>query len=194
MSDEDRTRWDERYRAGAYEQRTHPSAIVQKWLPPSPGKSGKSVGRALDVAAGAGRNCVFMAQAGYSVVAVDVSEVGLSRAVTASPELEVILHDLDAGLPEGLGQFDVVVMVRYLNLPLYSGLIEHLRPGGMLITEVLLEGGSHGGVGPKPGRFRAQPGALRGACDGLRELWSYEGEVIDPDGRSATVAQFVGVL
>ena len=128
------------------------------------------------------------------MVAVDVSEVGLSRAVTALPGLEVVLHDLDAGLPEGLGQFDVVVMVRYLNLPLYPRLIECLRPGGMLITEVPLDGGLQAGVGPKPGRFRTQPGALRGACGGLHELWSYEGEVIDPDGRTATVAQFVGVL
>ena len=101
-------------------------------------------------------------------------------------------HDLDEGLPPDLGRFDCIIVTRYLNLPLMPALIAALAPGGRLIAEVLLQAAD--GVGPSGGRFRAPPGALAQACQGLRELHRFEGAVDDPDGRSAQVARFVGVL
>ncbi len=184
MSHEDRTRWDQRFADGAYAERLHPSVIVARWAPPGPG-------RALDVAAGAGRNAAWLASQGFAVTALDISPVGLRRAQQRTPEIVTVAHDLDEGLPPGLGTFDLIVMTRYLNLALIPALIEMLACGGRLIVEVLLQGG---GVGPAGGRFRAAPGALAHACQGLRELHSYEGEIEDPDGRNAQVAQFVGVL
>ena len=103
------------------------------------------------------------------------------------------MADLDVGLPDGLGTFDAIAVIRYLNLPLITELVGALVPGGTLIVETLLAGNA-GGVGPSSGRFRAQPGEVAEACSALRAVHTYEGEVIDPDGRSAHVAQFVGVL
>ena len=65
MSEADRKRWNERYKAGAYGQRTHPSALlatmVEQWLPVRGGA------RALDLACGAGRNALYLAEQGYQV-------------------------------------------------------------------------------------------------------------------------------
>ncbi len=185
MSREDRSRWDQRFADGAYAERLHPSAIVAQWASHGPG-------RALDVAAGAGRNAAWLASQGFAVTALDISPVGLRRAQERTPEIVTIAHDLDEGLPPGLGAFDLIVMTRYLNLSLIPALVAMLAPGGRLIVEVLLQ--ATGGVGPAGGRFRAPPGALAQACQGLRELHSFEGEINDPDGRAAQVAQFVGVL
>ena len=185
VSDEDRKRWDGRFADGAYADRPHPSDLVKAWAEPGPG-------RALDVAAGAGRNSAYLTELGYHVVAVDVSSVGLERARARTPGLETVTHDLDEGLPADLGVFDLIVVTRYLNLPLMADLIANLNPSGALIAEVLLA--AAGGVGPAEARFRAPPGALAAACGPLTEKFAFEGEVVDPDGRTAHVAQFVGML
>ena len=46
MSDEDRQRWNERYGAGAYQSREHPSAVLLDWKDALTGNS------ALDLACG----------------------------------------------------------------------------------------------------------------------------------------------
>ena len=158
---------------------------MKAWAEPGPG-------RALDVAAGAGRNSAYLAELGYHVVALDISSVGLERAQARTPRLETVTHDLDDGLPADLGVFDLIVVTRYLNLPLMAALIASLNPSGAMIAEVLLA--AAGGAGPLEARFRAPPGALAAACKPLTEKFAFEGEVVDPDGRVAHVSQFVGML
>lgn len=46
MSDDERQRWDEKYRSGEYQSRPTAGAFLESWLPRLP------VGRALDVACG----------------------------------------------------------------------------------------------------------------------------------------------
>jgi len=187
MSDEDRERWNQRYQDGAYEQRAHPSALLAEWINRLP------TGRALDVASGAGRNARFLNGPGYSVTAVDISAVALTRLADL-PQIQVIAHDLDCGLPVLNGRFDLILMMRFLNLELVPALIDILQPGGVLVCEVLLRNGGNGvaEVGPAAPRFRAPPGALRRASEALVMLHDYEGEVIDPDGRSVHLAQVIG--
>ncbi len=73
MSEADRDKWDTRYRQGSYQARTHPTELLAEWLPQLPR------GRALDVACGAGRNALYLAEAGYEVEAIDISRVALER-------------------------------------------------------------------------------------------------------------------
>ena len=183
MSDDDRERWNQRYRDGAYDQRVHPSALVTEWIDRLPR------GQALDVASGAGRNARFLNDLGFAVTALDISPVALSRLADA-PQIKVLAHDLDRGLPAFDVGFDLVLKMRFLNLTLVPSLIDALNPGGVLVCEVLLQGGV-AEVGPASPRFRAAPGALRTAADGLLVLLDYEGEVIDPDGRSVHLARLI---
>ena len=66
MSAEDRDKWNQRYAENSY-RRSNPVSLLNGWLPKIP------VGRALDVACGAGRNSIFMAAAGFQVDAIDIN-------------------------------------------------------------------------------------------------------------------------
>ena len=110
MSNLDREKWNQRYVEDSY-RKNNPVTLLQDWLPDIPR------GKALDVACGAGRNTICLAQAGYRVDAIDISPEGLKKARQKAAEqgLEVnwIEHDLDqskkgpttsgAAKSEGLG-------------------------------------------------------------------------------------------
>ena len=136
VSAEDRAKWDARYAEGAYDERPHPSAFLRDCLE---GGALPAPDRALDLACGAGRNAIYLAQNGWTVDAVDISPVALERARQRSGEgAQLAIHyleqDLDAGFA-GTGRYDLIVNIRYVNLPLLHTLIDRLRPGGALLVE-----------------------------------------------------------
>jgi len=191
MSVEDKTRWNERFDQGAYAARTHPSALLIEYAEHLPTVESR---RALDVACGAGRNTHYLCEQGFSLTSVDIADKGLERLVAgARPEhtIRTLCHDLESGLPTLEGNFDVIVMMRYLNLALIEPLCKLLAPGGVFFCEVLLEHQKGESVGPGAGRFRASAGALKQAFAGMELLHDFEGSLNDPDGRLAHVAQVI---
>ena len=149
MSAEERTRWDEKYRSGAYAGRRHPTALLVEYLSPTPG-------RALDVACGAGRNSLFLAARGWHVEGIDISAVGLAQARerAAGEGLDVGWIEADLDDPDALppGPYDLVLMVRYVNRSLLPHLLTRLAPGGILLVEQHLET-TEDVIGPKSSRF-----------------------------------------
>ena len=105
----DSRRWDERYAGAEFEWTTRPNRFVAAELAELP------PGRALDLAAGEGRNSVWLAERGWRVTAVDFSQVGLAkgrelaaaRSVDAA-RIEWIVADLCDYEPDP-GYFDVVL-------------------------------------------------------------------------------------
>ncbi|HEX6999881.1 MAG TPA: class I SAM-dependent methyltransferase [Gammaproteobacteria bacterium] len=198
MSAAERQKWDERYCAGAYAARTHPTALLADWLPYLPR------GRALDVACGTGRNALYLARAGYRVDAVDISPVALERGRRTADErglsvrwLEADLDEPDGALPDA--DYDLIVWVRYVNHDLMPHLLRRLRPRGHLLCEQHLVCARADVAGPSGNRFRLQPNQLLhafapGSPDELaaRVLYYREGLVTDPDGRRSALAQLVG--
>jgi SAM-dependent methyltransferase len=65
--------WDERYAATELVWSATPNQFVEAELAELP------PGRALDLAAGEGRNAIWLAERGWSVTAVDFSQVGLDK-------------------------------------------------------------------------------------------------------------------
>jgi len=198
MSDEDRDRWDERYRAGAYGDRTHPSELVAEHAPDviatqRTAGDGSEL-EALDIACGAGRNALYLARLGYRVDAVDVSAEALARGEAAARAaglgISWIRRDLDHGLPRGLGDYDLIVIVRYLDLSLVTAAAERLRPGGYLICEAHLATEAPV-IGPRDPAFRVAPGELRDAAAALQVVEYWEGLTSDPDGRAVALARLV---
>jgi len=191
VSAAERDKWDARYRDGAYERRTHPTALLATWLPQLPR------GRALDVACGAGRNALFLAESGYEVTALDISRVGLDRGRRAAAErgltVDWLCADLDGDLEGALpaGRFDLIVWVRYVHRTLMPHLIARLAVGGSIVCEQHLAT-DEPVAGPTSAEFRLAPGELRRSAAGLAVAHSYEGLVVDPDGRSVALAQLVG--
>jgi tellurite methyltransferase len=189
VSRAERDKWDARYRDGAYSERAHPSTLLADWLHRLPR------GRALDVACGAGRNALFLAAAGYAVDAVDISSAGLERGRATAAErcLEVSWHCADLEeRPEELppGPYDLVVWVRYVNAALWPAVLSRLAPAGHVLVEQHLA--THVEVvGPKSAAYRLVAGALARAAASLVTVYEHEGLVVDPDGRTAAVAQLI---
>ncbi|MDE0364779.1 MAG: class I SAM-dependent methyltransferase [Gammaproteobacteria bacterium] len=192
MSRADREKWDQRYRAGAFAERTHPSALLEDWIDRLPG------GRALDLACGAGRNSLFLARRGFEVTGIDVSTAGLQRARRSALDqgLEIVWRqqDLDDGLHCG-ETFNVVCLFRYFNRQLIRSLPSRLAPGGILLAEEHLAVDADclqmPLAGPSNPAFLVKPGELRNLTANLEPLHQEEGIVTDPDGRQVALSRLV---
>src|SRR5579862_504174 len=104
----DSRRWDERYAGAEFEWTRQPNQWVAAELAELP------PGHALDLAAGEGRNSVWLAERGWQVTAVDFSRVGLEKGRKLSAARGVIedqvtwiVADLSDYQPEP-GAFDLV--------------------------------------------------------------------------------------
>ena len=99
-------------------------------------------GHALDVGCGGGADAIWLAQRGWTVTAIDVSEVAVSRARLAAESAEVTVEWMSGDAlasPFPSGSFDLV-SVQYPALPKASGeaavrtLLASMRPGGVLVA------------------------------------------------------------
>jgi len=109
----DATEWDERYEATELMWSAGPNMFVEQIcrdLPP---------GRSIDLAAGEGRNAIWLAEQGWDSTAVDFSAVAIDKArrIAAKRGLTITTEvaDLDEYVPTA-GGYDLVV-VAYLQLP-----------------------------------------------------------------------------
>jgi SAM-dependent methyltransferase len=130
MSDEDRQKWNARYRAGSHSS-TEPLLLLtaaEAWLPRQ--------GRALDLAGGTGRHALWLAKRGFDATLVDVSDVALGIARQRSQKADVSLATLQLDLeaePPPPGPWDLIVIFHYLHRPLFAAMPALLAPGGVLV-------------------------------------------------------------
>ncbi len=112
----DSAEWDRRYAAKDLVWSAGPNRWVEEVaadLPP---------GRALDLAAGEGRNALWLAERGWTVTAVDFSAVALRRARSlagqrlgaAADRVTLVEADLADYVPDG--RYDLVISA-YLQVP-----------------------------------------------------------------------------
>jgi tellurite methyltransferase len=133
MSLKDKEKWNAKYRNSDRISLKSPS----EWLTINTGLlSGQ--GKALDIAAGEGRNSVFAASLGYEVFCMDISEIALSKANVLANEKNVkittVSVDLDNSfLPEN--QYDLVLCFNFLDRNLFQEIRNTLKTGGILFYE-----------------------------------------------------------
>jgi len=99
-------------------------------------------GVALDVGCGEGADAIWLARSGWTVTAIDISDVAVSRARQAAERagaaVEWVCGDA-LQTPFAAGSFDLVSM-QYPALPKAAGeaavrmLLETVRPGGLLLA------------------------------------------------------------
>lgn len=98
--------WDERYREKERIWSGHPNAMLVAEV------TGLSPGRALELGAGEGADAIWLARGGWSVTAVDVSAVALSRAAeharAAGVDDRIVWQRLDLASEFPAGTFDLV--------------------------------------------------------------------------------------
>ena len=126
----DRIKWNEKFRQKQYPAK--PSQIVEDFFGLAPGKN------ALDIGAGNGRNSLFLAEHGFSVDAVDISEEGLKQFAGTRPEIRPIRADLDTFDIPAI-RYDLIVNVKFLNRRIFPYIKEGLKKGGILIFETFVE-------------------------------------------------------
>ncbi|MDF4252961.1 class I SAM-dependent methyltransferase [Streptomyces sp. WMMB303] len=127
--------WDERYSAA---ERLWP-AEPNRWVARE--ASGLTPGRALDLAAGEGRNALWLAGRGWRVDAVDFSPVAVRRIAEAAERRQAEVRAVEADVTRYAAEDAVydLVLLSYLHLPpqemtrVLALACRAARPGGTLL-------------------------------------------------------------
>ena len=131
--------WDDRYRSSkrVWSGNPNPQLVAEA--------AGIAPGRALDVGCGEGADAIWLAEQGWEVVGMDISQVALDRAAeharTTAPGAAKRITWQQADLiasPPPAGSFDLV-NVQFMHLPrapraaMFRGLAAAVRPDGTLL-------------------------------------------------------------
>lgn len=187
MNDE-RENWNEWYRSGEFQPPESPSPLLRNVIDSLPH------GRALDIATGTGRNALFLAEQGYEVDAIDISEEALAfardHAKERSLSVDWIHSDIDDYcLPEQA--YDSIVVNFYSVLRSLPDIKDALAPGGILLYEHHLRSATPVERGPSTDRHRLRSNDLLRSCLDLTILYYEEKTHVD-DGRKAAIVQLIG--
>ena len=143
------TRWDERYAEDGFVFGTAPNDFLraQAHRIAGKGKRGRDKGRdrrrVLCLGDGEGRNGVWLAEQGYSVTSVDLSQVGLEKTRALAAErgvaIETIFADL-ADYPIEPAAWSGIVSIfchtpTEIRVPLHRRVVDGLTEGGLFILE-----------------------------------------------------------
>ena len=186
---DDRERWNERYRSDDFSLPDTPSPLLEEFVASLPN------GRALDVATGTGRNALYLADHGYQVDAVDLSDEALAiardRAAerSRSGDVDWIQADFDE-YPLSEEAYDVVFVNFYHTLDRLPAIKEALAPDGVLVYEHHLRSSKSIDRGPSSDRYRFRSNDLLRACLDLTVL-HYEENIRENDGRKAAIVTLV---
>jgi len=131
----DRADWDARYAAADLVWSAEPNRFVEAET------EGLAPGRALELAAGEGRNAIWLAENGWAVTAVDFSRVALQKAahLAAARGVTLELSEADVTIDRPAPAAFDLVLVAYLQTPARdrAGWLGHavhaLAPGGTLL-------------------------------------------------------------
>ncbi|MFM8375934.1 MAG: SAM-dependent methyltransferase [Phenylobacterium sp.] len=181
--------WNPRYAGEAYLFGEAPNAFLESQACRLPAS-----GRALAVADGEGRNGVWLAERGLSVVSLDGSaraqEKAAALAARRGTGLELVLADLSGwDWPEAA--FDVIaaIFIQFappaLRTRLFAGMAQALKPGGLLLLEGYRpEQLANGTGGPSQVEHLYTEGLLREAFGGL--------EILELVSRDAVIREGAG--
>ena len=187
--------WDERYRLRERPAEDLDAAptplLVETVAALAPGKAPlKAPLKALDLACGAGRNALWLAEHGWEVTAVDAApaaiEILRARAAERGLKINAVVANLEKGEFEiEPSRWDLVAMCYYLQRNLFEPAKRGVAPGGILISIVHI---TEPGEQPTPHRLR--PGQLEQYFAGWEILHRHEGKPNDSAHRRA-VAEIV---
>lgn len=148
-------RWNERFARGEGIHRFVPSLLLPEAI------RGAEPGRALDLASGAGRQAIFLAERGWRVVAVDGAREGIelmlgeARRRAVDGRIEAHVADLEVDEPAFVIEtdgYDLICDFYFLHRPLLDRIRSGVRPGGLFVAAIHVRAGAD-----ETGRFRLEP-------------------------------------
>ena len=189
--------WDERYNADEYLYGTEANSFLVK-------NADLLQGPVLSLSEGEGRNAVFLATRGLSVLGVDCSEVGLAKAQSLAKSRGVVIETAVADLAEFQpkeNHFGTVVSIS-AHLPstirhkLYPLIEKALKPDGIFLLEAYSESQlSKNTGGPKDIDMLMTVAKLRQELPNLKPILALEIERKVSEGKGhtgmASVVQYI---
>ncbi|WP_367111553.1 class I SAM-dependent methyltransferase [uncultured Psychrobacter sp.] len=134
--------WNERYSTVEYIFGTQPNDFLKEQFKQIP-----VGGRVLCLAEGEGRNAVFLAEQGYDVTAMDLSDVGLNKALKLAGKRGVKIKTQVADLADyqfGAQKWDAIISI-WAHMPetvrqyVHAQIAPALKPNGVFIVEAYTE-------------------------------------------------------
>jgi SAM-dependent methyltransferase len=184
------TDWDKRYREGEHtNDEPHPlvTEFASKWPP----------GRALDIACGAGRHALWLAEHGWKVTAVDSSSAAIDILQKRAADRGVPVHSVRGDLESHEfviepAAYDLIVVVNYLQRDLFPSIRGGVRPGGAVIAVIAMIDDDPN-IRPMNPKYLLSPGELRAQFKGWKLIHEFEGKPSGDPTRRAT-SEIVAVL
>jgi SAM-dependent methyltransferase len=137
-----RDRWNKVFAEGAPILRKQPSALLVSVA------AGLKPGTALDLGIGEGRNAFYLAEQGWKVTGVDISDVAVDQVKKRSAEHNMSVHavvsDLDA-YEFGTSQWDLITSFfmhswhRSSNTDVSARIYAALKPRGVVVIEAFAD-------------------------------------------------------
>jgi SAM-dependent methyltransferase len=167
--------WDNRYAATELVWSAEPNRFVAEIVSPL------TPGTAIDIAAGEGRNAIWLVQHGWTVTATDFSPVAIERMQARAAELlgddagrlTPLVADATVPAPASPAAYDLVLF-SYLQLPpaewrrAFRHGVEAVRPGGrVLVVGHASRNLTEGWGGPSSPEVLYDPDDVIDAVEGL---------------------------
>jgi SAM-dependent methyltransferase len=169
----DQRRWDEIFKGNEFALGKKANPFLGRHIGLLP------MGKALDIAAGEGRNAIFLAQHGFDVDVVDISAMGLRKARKLAKYMGVKIHTFHADLNSfqiEKGQYDLITNFYFFNRRLIPKIKRGLKKGGKVIFETyLIEHRSLSKRRPKNHKYFLKSNELISFFKGIRILFYREG-------------------
>ncbi len=139
-----KTHWNQRYAQEFHGHRSARSWLTEhmdmvhmraQWV-----RTQGRMPKGLDLACGPGRNTLFLAEQGWQMTGVDISEEAVGLAQTRAHQcgldghLAYVVADLDQWQPQPEA-YDLITCFFFLDRALWPAIRSALRPGGLLIME-----------------------------------------------------------
>jgi len=180
---EDKKRWNEKYLVAPMPKEASEILIKNIDL--------VHKGMALDIACGMGRNTHYLADNGFNVDAVDLSDYALKQVRNAD-NINKIDADLDTYVFKE-NTYDLILKVNYLDRKMFTPIIKALKKDGVLIYETFvktpIEEGYHNPSNPD---FHLDLNELPQAFEVLDILSYEEKDAVNLRGEKVRIASFVG--
>ncbi len=168
MAIEDKIKWDKKYKetSSLLKDRPH-SRKLEELVNKVKGT------KALEIACGTGRNSVYLAQNGFQVDAMDISEVALQFLDKKGYEnITTKLVDLEGLVPQS-DSYDIIVKTNYLDRNIIPYLGKALKKGGVLFIETYMHHESNTKPGSNPD-YLLKAGELKTFFDNSYEVVDYD--------------------
>jgi len=189
MATEDQKRWDEKHAGGREDE--SPSSFLAEVLDSD--SCHISPGLALDVAAGRWRNAFFLAERGFRVDAMDISEVALQEARRIAEAKGLAINFIQADLEQAdlsENAYDTIVNFNFLERSLIPKMKRALKVGGHIVFESYLV--DQGVLGhPRNPAYLLGHNELLELFRDFRVLYYREGKMVER-GKEAFRARLLG--